>query len=85
VAFFELVAADQYEGFLDFVGQYMPGKSDAPFSIMHLGFSPFEIDMEGTPCVYCWLIVLGDYPAFREAALQHLGEGGLRNGAKVPL
>ena len=85
VAFFELVAADQYDGFLDFVSQYMPGKSDAPFSIMHLGFSPFEIDMEGTPCIYCWLIVLGDYPAFREAALQKLGEGGLRNGAKVPL
>jgi len=85
VAFFELVAADQYDGFLDFVSQYMPGKSDAPFSIMHLGFSPFEIDMEGTPCIYCWLIVLGDYPAFREAALQQLGEGGLRNGAKVPL
>ena len=85
VAFFELVAADQYDGFLDFVSQHMPGKSDAPFSIMHLGFSPFEIDMEGTPCIYCWLIVLGDYPAFREAALQQLGEGGLRNGAKVPL
>jgi len=52
---------------------------------MHLGFSPFNMAVDDTPCVYCWLIILGDFNAYRDAASTLLGPPNMRNGNLIAL
>ncbi|MFN3231573.1 MAG: RimK family alpha-L-glutamate ligase [Alphaproteobacteria bacterium] len=82
--YFELVELDRYGDFLDFVEAHLPG-NDGPYSVLPLGFSPYERDVEGTDRVFSWTIVIGDFPAYRRDAKALLGEGGLPNGDMVPL
>ncbi len=85
VPYFELVRLADYQKFQDFCAANLPNNTDGPFSVMPLGFSPYERDVGGEPRVFTWVIVIGDYPAYRKAALEVLGEGGLPNGMLVPL
>ncbi len=85
VAYFELVHHDQYSDFLDFISELLPGESTRDYSIFPLGFSPFKLEIEGTPHVYCWLIIMGDFPAYRNDARDLLGAGSLPNGNLIPL
>ena len=84
VAHFELIDINQYAGFLDFIAENLPGQSRHDWSIMHLGFSPFNMEVDGVTCVYCWLIILGSFAAYREAAQTLLGPPNMRNGNQVP-
>jgi hypothetical protein len=85
VAYFELIRLDQYEAFQAFAAEHLPNNSAGAFSVMPLGFSPYERDVEGEKRVFTWLVVTGDFPAFRKAAKAVLGESGLPNGDLVPL
>lgn len=85
VPYFELVRLDQYDAFQDFCARHLPNESNGDFAVMPLGFSPYERDVDGEQRVFTWLIVIGDFPAFRRAALAVLGDGGLPNGMLVPL
>lgn len=85
VAHFELIAVDQYAQFLDFIRENLPGQGSEAWSVMHLGFSPFNMAVDDTPCVYCWLIILGDFTAYRDAASALLGPPNMRNGNLIVL
>jgi|TARA_B100002003_G_scaffold251529_1_gene295642 glutathione synthase/RimK-type ligase-like ATP-grasp enzyme len=90
VAYFELVRHDQYRDFLEFISERLPGQSSGDYSsgdysIFPLGFSPFRLEIESEPHVYCWLIVMGDFPAYRNDATNLLGTGSLPNGRLIPL
>lgn len=85
VAHFELIDIDQYAGFLDFIAENLPGRGRDDWSVMHLGFSPFNMEVDGATCVYCWLIILGDFAAYRETARALLGPPNMRNGNQVPI
>ena len=85
VPYFELIRLDQYDAFQDFCAANLPNQGTGDFSVMPLGFSPYERDVNGEPRVFTWLVVIGDFPAFRKAAKAVLGETGLPNGELVPL
>ncbi|MDA0338300.1 MAG: hypothetical protein O2910_00375 [Proteobacteria bacterium] len=84
VPYFELVSLDQYDQFLDFAEAHPPG-NDGAYSVMPLGFSPVKREIEGEIRVFCWLVVIGDFPAFRKDAKALLGDNALPNGDLVPL
>ncbi len=85
VPYFELVRLEDYETFQAFCARHLPNQSDGPFSVMPLGFSPYEREIDGVKRVFTWMVVIGDFPAYRKAAKQVLGESGLPNGDLVPL
>jgi hypothetical protein len=85
VPYFELIRLDQYDAFQDFCAAHLPNDTDGPFAVMPLGFSPYERDVDGVARVFTWLVVIGDFPAFRAAAKAVLGDAGLPNGELVPL
>lgn len=85
VPYFELVRLDDYEKFQAFCARNLPNNTDGPFAVMPLGFSPYEREIGGVKRVFTWMVVIGDFPAFRKAAKEVLGESGLPNGDLVPL
>jgi hypothetical protein len=85
VPYFELIRLSQYDAFQAFCAEHLPNRGDGAFAVMPLGFSPYEREVEGEPRVFTWLVVIGDFPAFRSAARAVLGPGGLPNGELVPL
>lgn len=85
IAYFELIRLEQYDAFLDFVAEHPPTADKAGFGLIHLGFSPYAFETEGASSVYCWLVVLGSFPAYREAAGNLLGPDRLPNGARIPI
>ena len=85
VAYFELVNMDQYDTFLNFVGEHLPGHSQTDYATMALGFSPYEYTIDGQSRVYCWMVVLGDFKAYHADAGELLGPGGTPNGDLVPV
>ncbi len=84
VPYFELLKLDQVRQFQDFASERPPGNS-GDFAVMPLGFSPVEREMDGVARVFYWLVVVGDFAAFRTAAKNLLGDDALPNGDMVPL
>jgi hypothetical protein len=85
VPYFELLRLEDYEKFQAFCARNLPNNTDGPFAVMPLGFSPYEREIGGVKRVFTWMVVIGDFPAFRKAAKEVLGESGLPNGDLVPL
>ena len=43
------------------------------FSYIPMGFTPFEMEIEGSARYFVWQIVVGDFAAFVEAKARSLG------------
>ncbi|MEN3974663.1 hypothetical protein [Emcibacter sp. SYSU 3D8] len=85
VPYFELVRLEDYDKFQAFCARHLPNHAAGDFAVMPLGFSPYEREIDGVKRVFTWMVVIGDFPAFRKAAKDVLGESGLPNGDLVPL
>ncbi len=85
VAFFDVVAVDKRDAYVDFLERYLVGKYEGDFAMLPIGFGCFEIDMEGLPCFYTWQVVLGDLEAFKRIKQQELGEGAMMTADVISL
>ena len=85
VAYYDLVAKNRCQEYLDYVESRLPGRGSEAFEIIPLGFMPFDVDMEGEAFVSVWSIVIGDFAAYRCEAKQRFGPGAFPNADKVPL
>ncbi len=86
VAFFDLVALDAGERFVEFVDTHLhvPGKR-AAFSCVPIGFGPYPQDVQGRSFFYVWHMVLGDFDAFKAARAGTLGADGLITAEQITL
>ena len=46
-AYFDMIKLDDYEQYLCYVEQHLPGAREESFDVIPIGFSPFPLDMEG--------------------------------------
>ena len=67
VAFFDLVAQDKRDNYLDFVEQHLAGEYRGEFAMVPLGMGCFEVPMEDGIFYYSWQLVTGDFDAFKTA------------------
>ncbi|MFN3231983.1 MAG: RimK family alpha-L-glutamate ligase [Alphaproteobacteria bacterium] len=78
VAFVDLVTADKFDSFTDFVDRHLYTESDGPFSVIPLGFSPIPQAMpDGSEMFFTWQVIAGDFEAFKQARRDELGNGAL--------
>lgn len=74
VPFFDVVRQSALEAYLGFMETYLIGTSHERFSMVPLGFGPFDVPIEGEDHIYTWQMVVGDFNAFK-AAKKTLGSG----------
>lgn len=67
VVCFDLVPVERIDDYLGFLEAHLPGSGTKSFSCFSLGFSPFTQDIGGTPNIYVWQVILGDFAAFHAA------------------
>ncbi len=67
VAFFDLVARDQRDTYLDFVDQHLVGEYKGYYAMVPLGIGCFEVPMDEGIFYYIWQIVVGDFESFKKA------------------
>ena len=85
IAYFDMIKLDDYEQYLSYVEQHLPGTRDESFDVIPIGFSPFPLDMEGTDMCYVWLVVRGDFVAYREDVQSQFTEGNFPVSAQIPI
>ena len=85
IAYFDMIKLDDYEQYLSYVEQHLPGTRDESFDVIPIGFSPFPLDMEGTDKCYVWLVVRGDFVAYREDIQSQFTEGNFPVSAQIPI
>jgi hypothetical protein len=77
VVCFDLVPTGKADAYMDFVEAHPPGPGEGAFSCVSLGFSPFEQDIDGTPHIFVWHMVMGDFRAFHAEKCASLPPGVL--------
>lgn len=85
VVCFDIVPTAEMGAYLDFVEAHLPRKTAGPFNCISLGFSPFVQQIEGTPNIFVWHLVLGDFAAFHAAKVGSLAKGVLPNTDLITL
>ena len=84
IAYFDMIKLDDYEQYLSYVEQHLPGARDESFDVIPIGFSPFPLDMEGIDMCYVWLVVRGDFVAYREDVQSQFTAGNFPVSAQIP-
>ena len=84
IAYFDLITMDDYPRYLDYVEKRLPDTRAASFDLIPIGFSPFPLDMEGTDMCYIWLVVRGDFSAYREEVRAQLSAANFPVAAQIP-
>ena len=74
VAFFDRVDCQDREALEAFQSQHLYGHETADFSYIPMGFTPFEMEIEGSARYFVWQIVVGDFASFVEAKTRSLGK-----------
>lgn len=85
IAYFDMIKQEDYGQYLDYVEQRLPGARDGSFDVIPIGFSPFPLDMEGTDMCYVWLLVRGDFVAYRNEVQTQFGSGNFPVAAQIPV
>jgi hypothetical protein len=75
VAFFDMVDCQDREALEAFQSEHLYAHGAADFSYIPMGFTPFEMEIEGSARYFVWQIVVGDFAAFVEAKTRSLREG----------
>ena len=75
VAFFDMVDCQDREALEAFQSEHLYAHGAADFSYIPMGFTPFEMEIEGSARYFVWQIVVGDFAAFVEAKTRSLPEG----------
>ncbi|MEM7016249.1 MAG: hypothetical protein AAF512_02780 [Pseudomonadota bacterium] len=77
VTSFDMVSKDRLDNYLAFLDEYRYGQSDADFSIVPLGFSPYLYELEGVWKTHVWEMIIGDYEAFKVIKNEVMGANEL--------
>lgn len=83
VAFIDLVSAEKFDAYLNFVDRYLYKTGAAPFAMIPLGFSPVPQQMPDGDAYYTWQVVAGDFEAFKQARRAELGDGALMTAEAI--
>jgi hypothetical protein len=75
VAFFDMVDCQDREALEAFQSEHLYAQGAADFSYIPMGFTPFEMEIEGSARYFVWQIVVGDFASFVEAKTRSLPEG----------
>ena len=74
VAFFDRVDCQDREALEAFQSEHLYAHGAADFSYIPMGFTPFEMEIEGSARYFVWQIVVGDFASFVEAKTRSLGK-----------
>ena len=74
VAFFDMVDCQDREALEAFQSQHLYAHGAAEFTYIPMGFTPFEMTVEGSARYFVWQIVVGDFASFVEAKTRSLGK-----------
>ena len=74
VAFFDMVDCQDREALEAFQSQHLYAHGAADFSYIPMGFTPFEMEIEGSARYFVWQIVVGDFASFVQAKARSLGK-----------
>ncbi len=85
IAYFDLVKLDDYAQYLDYAEAHLPGTQNVAFDVIPIGFSPFPLDMEGIEMCYVWLVVRGDFAAYREHVQAQFSPGNFPVATQIPI
>lgn len=85
IAYFEMIAIDTYPAYLDYVEQRLPGTGDRSFDVMPIGFSPFELEVNGQKVLNVWLVVRGDFAAYRDEVHEKFGPDAFPASNLIPV
>jgi hypothetical protein len=77
VVCFDICPLTEIDAYLNFVEAHRPGPDEGDFSCLSLGFAPFEQDIGGSPHIYVWHLVIGDFTAFHADKCVRLAKGVL--------
>ena len=83
VAFVDLIAADKFETYLDFIDKYLYTTSPAEFSVIPNGFSAIPQMIEGQEFYFGWQTIAGDFEAFKAVRAKELGDGVLMRAETI--
>ena len=74
VAFFDMVDCQDRAALEAFQSEHLYANGDTDFSYIPMGFTPFEMEIEGSARYFVWQIVVGDFAAFADAKARSLPE-----------
>ncbi len=77
VAFVDLVAADKFDTYLDFIEQHLYSVSPADYAVIPNGVSAIPQTIDGQEYFFGWQTITGDFEAFKLERREQLGEGVL--------
>jgi hypothetical protein len=85
IAYFDLIKQDDYEQYLDYVEQRLPGDKTRSFDVIPIGFSPYPVNMEDVNMCYVWLVVRGDFAAYRKEVQTQFSPGNFPVATQIPV
>ena len=85
IGYFDMIRVEDYKDYLAYVEKRLPGLRDASFDIMPIGFSPFEVEMGGEKMFSVWLIVRGDFAAYRNEVREIFGTSNFAGADLIPV
>ncbi len=85
VAFVDMVRADKFERYLNFVDAHLYKETKGPFAVVPLGCSPIPQTVGGAESYLSWQVITGDFDAFRQARRDQLGDGALMRAESIRL
>jgi hypothetical protein len=85
IAYFDMVKIEDYDQYLNYIETRLPGSGERSFEVMPIGFSPFDLEVEGQKVLNIWLIVRGDFKAFRNEVREQFSPGNFPVADLIPL
>lgn len=85
IAYFDRLTMDSYSQYLDYVEQRLPSAEERSFDVMPIGFSPFDLEVDGQQILNVWLVVRGDFAAFRDEVKGLFGPGNFPAADLIPV
>ena len=83
VAFVDLVAADKFDTYLDFIDKHLFSRSPEDFAVIPNGVSAIPQMIDGQAFFFGWQTITGDFEAFKAARRAHLGDGVLMRAETI--
>ena len=85
VAFVDLVSAQMFDTYLDFIGEHLYSKSSETFAVIPNGFSAIPQMIDGKEFFFGWQTITGDFESFKAARKKQLGDGVLMRAETISL
>jgi glutathione synthase/RimK-type ligase-like ATP-grasp enzyme len=85
IAFVDMVRADKFERYLNFIDEHLYKETKGPFAMVPLGCSPIPQLINGAESYLSWQVVPGDFEAFKQARRDQLGDGALMRADSIRL